>query len=73
VDGVEVAVADAEDDEDELADVELLADELELGDDGGVLGEDVGLDLFLGVELLVVLGTVVGDSTVLGVGLVVAG
>jgi hypothetical protein len=51
----------------------LLADELELGDDGGVLGEDVGLDLFLGVELAVVLGTVVGDSTVLGVGLVVAG
>jgi hypothetical protein len=44
-----------------------------LGDDGVVFGEDVGLDLFVGVELAVVLGPVVGDSTVLGVGLVVAG
>ena len=51
---------------------ELLADEVGLVDDGDVLGEDVGLDVFVGFGLAVVPGTVDGCSTVLGVGLAVA-
>jgi hypothetical protein len=51
----------------------LLADELGLVDDGEVLGDDVGLDVFVGLGLTVVTGTVDGCSTVLGVGLVVTG
>jgi hypothetical protein len=51
----------------------LLADELGLVDDGEVLGDDVGLDVFVGLGLTVVPGTVDGCSTVLGVGLIVTG
>ena len=73
--GVEVGPdddADADDDADEeaLADVELLADALARAD---VLGDDVGLDVFVGFGLAVVPRAVDGCSTVLGVGLVVAG
>jgi hypothetical protein len=65
---------DADDDEEALADAELLADELALADDDDdLLGEDVGFADFVGVELAVVSGTEDGDSTVLGLGLVVAG
>ena len=63
---------DADADEEALAEVEPLADELALVDDGDVLGDDVGLDVFLGLGLAVVPRTVDG-STVLGVGLVVTG
>ena len=62
-----------EDDEDALAEVELLADEVGLVDDGEVLGDDVGLDVLVGLGLAVVPGTLDGCSTVLGVGLVVTG
>jgi len=65
--------ADDEDDEEALAEVELLADEVGLVDDGEVLGDDVGLDVLVGLGLAVVPGTVDGGSTVLGVGLVVTG
>lgn len=63
---------EADDDEEALADVELLAVELALADDE-IFGEDVGFDDFVGVELAVVPGTVDGCSTVLVVGLAVAG
>ena len=70
--GVEVGPDDdADADEEALAEVELLADALALVDDCDVLGDDVGLDVFLGFGLAVVPPAVDGCSTVLGVGLVV--
>ena len=72
--GVEVGPDDdADADEEALAEVELLAVEVGLDDDGDVLGDVVGLDVLLGVELAEVAGAVDGCSTVLGVGLVVTG
>jgi hypothetical protein len=70
-----LADADAEDDEDALADAELLlAGEVGIVDDGGaVLGDDVGLDVLLCLGRTVVPRTVDGGSTVLGVGLAVTG
>ena len=61
------------DDEETLAEVELLADEVGLVDDGEVLGDDVGFADLVGLGLAAVPGTVDGCSTVLGVGLVVTG
>ena len=72
--GVEVGPDDdADADEEALAEVELLAVEVGLDDDGDVLGDVVGLDVLLGVELAEVASAVDGCSTVLGVGLVVTG
>jgi hypothetical protein len=71
-----VAVADAEDDEDALADAELLlVGEVGIVDDGGddVLGDDVGLGVLLGLGRAVVPGTVDGCSTVLVLGSAVTG
>ena len=68
----ELADDDADDDEEALADVELLADALPLADDDA-FGEDVGFVDFVGLVLAVVPGTVDGGSTVLAVGLTVAG
>ena len=71
-----MAVADAEDDEDALADAELLlVGEVGIVDDGGddVLGDDVGLDVLLGLGRTVVPGTVDGCSTVLVLGSAVTG
>ena len=69
--GVEVGPDDdADADEEALAEVELLADALALVD---VLGDDVGLDVFVGFGLAVLPCAVDGCSTVLGVGPVVTG
>ena len=66
---------DADDDADEeaLAEVEVLAVEVGLVDDGDVLGDVVGLVVLLGLGLTEVAVTVDGCTTVLGVGLVVTG
>jgi hypothetical protein len=71
-----VADADAEDDEDALADAELLlVGEVGIVDDGGddVLGDDVGLIVLLGLGRTAVPGTVDGCSTVLVLGSAVTG
>ena len=72
--GVEVGPDDdADADEEALAEVEVLAVEVGLVDDGDVLGDVVGLVVLLGSGLTEVACTVDGRSTVLGVGLIVAG